>query len=370
MVSSKECRILVLQGGGALGSYQGGVYEALDAAGIRPDWVAGISIGAVNAAIIAGNSADRRVARLREFWELASSALLGAPAGPGEQMRGWFNETSAAWAMAAGIPGFFAPRFPPPFLQPAGAPEALSFYDTAALRETLLRLVDFELINHGPTRLSVGAVNVRTGNFTYFDSRHQRLGPEHVLASGALPPGLPPVEIDGEFYWDGGLVSNTPLQYVFDEDPEEDLLIFQVDLFSARGAVPRTILEVAGREKDIRYSSRTRVATDANLKLHKAKTAVRKLIDKLPPDLRDDPDAVYLSAISKQNAVRIMQLIYQPNVYESQSKDYEFSRHTMLQRWKAGMDQVARTLRHRRWLQLFDDAAPIRSFDLARDALD
>ncbi len=228
---AEQC-VLVLQGGGALGAYQAGVYEKLAANGHAPDWVSGISIGAINAALIAGNPPERRVERLRSFWRTVSSRLMAEPTMPGERARSLFNDASASFAVIFGLPGFFEPRIPPAMTFPPGAPEALSYYETAPLRQTLEKLVDFDLINAKKTRLSVGTVNIRTGNFVYFDNHQQIIGPEHIMASGALPPGFPPIEIDGEHYWDGGLVSNTPLQYVLDETPRPDMLIFQIDLRS------------------------------------------------------------------------------------------------------------------------------------------
>ena len=339
--------VLVLQGGGALGSYQAGVYEALLAGGEAPDWVGGISIGAINAALIAGNPPERRVERLRQFWTKASAGPQAAASltrGPARQA---INTANASLVALLGVSGFFRPRLPWPQLFPPGAPQALSYYDTAPLRDTLLELVDFDLINTGQTRLSVGAVNVRTGNFAYFDSRRERIGPEHIMASGALPPGFPPVEIDGEFYWDGGLVSNTPLQYVLDEDTDEDLLIFQVDLFSARGPMPRTLAEAAEREMDIRYSSRTRHNTDANLTLHRTKQALRDLIKSLPEAMLDDEGVKLLNAAAKENAVTVVQLIRRPGDFEGAAKDYEFSRATMLDHWAAGVRAVRRSMRRR-----------------------
>ncbi|HEX3523735.1 MAG TPA: patatin-like phospholipase family protein, partial [Stellaceae bacterium] len=248
--------MLVLQGGGALGAYQAGVFEALHDAEIEPDWVAGISIGAINSALIAGNPPERRVSRLEEFWQLVSSAwpaLTWFNDGPA---RSRLNEASAALVMLFGVPGFFTPRMPPAPFQPAGTPGAISYYDTTPLTETLDRLIDFDLLNSGRVRLSVGAVNVQTGNFTHFDSANQRLDVRHIVASGALPPGFAPVEIDGEHYWDGGLVSNTPLQYVLDQPATRHRMAFQVDLFPARGKLPATLTDVREREKDIRFSSR------------------------------------------------------------------------------------------------------------------
>ena len=238
MTDPAEKTVLVLQGGGALGAYQAGAYEALCEAGHTPNWVAGISIGSVNAAIIAGNPPEKRAERLREFWDRVSSWLLGRPLANDDNSRRIFNETSAALAAASGVPGFFEPRVPPAVLMPQGTPEAISVYDTSPLRATLLELVDFDLLNSGLVRVSLGAVQVKTGNMKYFDTaRGQTVGPEHVMASGALPPGFPPIEIDGQPYWDGGLVSNTPLQFVLEKSgPREDMVIFQIDLFSAKGS--------------------------------------------------------------------------------------------------------------------------------------
>src|SRR5271167_891487 len=226
---------LILQGGGAFGSYQAGVYQALAEANLHPDWVAGVSIGAINSALIAGNPSERRVERLREFWETVSAPPLGVPyipalEGSDEFTHSLVNQARSWGALVGGAPGFFRPRVPPPFLCPNGAPEALSFYDVAPLRATLERLVDFDLINTGALRFSVGAVNIRTGNFVYFDSTTHEIRPEHVMASGSLPPGFPPTAIEGEHYWDGGLVSNTPLEWVLDSRPGKDTLAFQIDL--------------------------------------------------------------------------------------------------------------------------------------------
>jgi NTE family protein len=338
-------RVLVLQGGGALGSYQAGAYDALCHHGFDPAWVAGISIGAINAAIIAGNPKERRIPRLKEFWEKVSSPVMWRPIVKGEQSRSIFNEASAAYIATFGVPGFFTPRMPPAPLWPRGTPQAISYYDTAPLRATLESLVDFELINEQHVRLSVGAVNVRTGNFAYFDNTEQKIGPEHIMASGALPPGFPPVEIDGEYYWDGGLVSNTPLDYVLHEK-KDDLLVFQVDLFSARGELPDSILEATEREKDIRYSSRTRLITDANTKLHNTRKAVRELIARLPEDLKNDPLVTTLAEGAKENTVTVIHLIYKSKVFESGSKDYDFSRVGMVEHWRAGEEDVRVTMLH------------------------
>jgi NTE family protein len=366
----RERQVLVLQGGGALGAYQAGVYEALHHGGHNPTWLAGISIGAINAALIAGNPPERRVERLREFWELASSTVTIPGLFVSEAMRPWFSELSANWIAAMGVPGFFSPRFLPPILQPPGTPAAISFYDTAPLRSTLERLVDFDRINADHIRLSVGAVNVTTGNFVYFDSARQRIGPEHVMASGALPPGFPPVEIEGELYWDGGIVSNTPMQYVLDEEPHEDLLVFQVDLFSARGEAPRTLIEAAEREKDIRFSSRTRLNTDTALELHRAKALVRKLLACVPSERRGDPHIQELEAFSQDSAVTVAHLIFRAQNYDSSTKDYEFSRIAMLERWKAGIEDVRRTLHHPAWLGRKRTECGVTVFDLGHGGPD
>src|SRR5213079_1374683 len=296
---AKAQPVLVLQGGGALGSYQAGAFHALCRAGFEPEWVAGISIGAINAAIIAGNEGEKRVDRLKEFWEMVSSPVPWNPVTAGDRARSLFNETSAALIAAFGVPGFFTPRIPPAPLWPPGSPQSQSYYDTAPLRRTLERLVDFDRINDLKTRLSVGAVGVTSGNFTYFDNvsfkkQGKKIGPEHIMASGALPPGFPSIEIDGEHFWDGGIASNTPLDYVLDAEVANDLLIFQVDLFSARGLLPRSLLEAAEREKDIRYSSRTRLNTDKNRQVHNTRKALRELIGKLPDNLRNDPSVQIL----------------------------------------------------------------------------
>jgi NTE family protein len=247
-----EKQVLALQGGGALGAYQAGAYEALCEAGHGPRWIAGTSIGAINAAIIAGNPAERRVPRLREFWEKVSSRLLGSPLADEGNSRRIFNETSSILSVAAGVPGFFNPRIPPAAVMPRGTLEAISVYDTGPLKVTLNELVDFDLLNSGAVRLSIGAVQVLTGNMRYFDTDSQTIGPEHVMASGGLPPGFPPIEIDGEPYWDGGLVSNTPLEYLLGRrGPREDMCIYQIDLFSAKGRMPQTLFDVAQREKEI-----------------------------------------------------------------------------------------------------------------------
>jgi NTE family protein len=364
----QELMILVLQGGGALGAYQAGAYEALAEAGYVPDWIAGISIGALNAAIIAGNPPERRVARLRTFWERVSSGLVAVPFAPGADARAHFNDASAAIAAFAGIPGFYEPRFPPAILMPSGSAQALSVYDTAPLARTLEELVDFDVLNAGQVRLSAGAVNIGSGNFVYFDTQEMPVAPQHIMASGALPPGFPPVEIEGQFYWDGGLVSNTPLQFVLDDGgPRHDMCIFQVDLFSARGPLPANLMDVQRREKEIRFSSRTRLNTDVAAELQTLRRAARRLYGKLPDHLRDDPDAVFLHERSCDAAITIVHLIYRQASYERQSKDYEFSRLSVQEHWQAGGDDVRHTLRQPAWHHRGKPAKGVNVFDLTRD---
>jgi len=366
--SDEDC-ILVLQGGGALGAYQAGVFESLSKVYREPTWVAGISIGAINAALITGNAAGARVAKLREFWELVSSSLtLPLVLPQGVAAREGLNEASASQVMVFGVPGFFTPRFPPAPFQPRATLEAISYYDTTPLKDTLERLVDFDRINAGAVRLSVGAVNVRTGNFEYFDSTKQTIDARHIMASGALPPGFAPVEIDGEYYWDGGLVSNTPLQYVLDQPGKRRRVVFQVDLFAARGALPETLAEVTEREKDIRYSSRTRLNTTNELDRQVIAQAARRLIDKLPASLRDDPDVKALGKVRCETAVDVVHLIYRSKHYETQSKDYEFSRLSMEEHWSSGRADMAHTLHDPRWIHHERAASGVHVFDLTSDA--
>ncbi len=363
-----EKNVLVLQGGGALGAYQGGAYEALAAAGIEPEWVAGISIGAINSAIIAGNPPERRVQRLREFWDLVSSRLTLPPLATDSTSRKLFNETSAALVASTGAPGFFEPRYPPALFMPPGTVQAISIYDTGALKSTLLELVDFDLLNSGKIRFSVGAVEVATGNLHYFDSAHDTIIPEHIMASGALPPGFPPVEIDGMLYWDGGIVSNTPLQYILDGGtPRTDMCIFQLDLFSARGTVPETLFDVQTREKEIRYSSRTRLNTDNFKILQSLRRAVRRLDGKLPDEIKSGFDWKLLSAYSCNAAITIVHLIHRRAVYSTQSNDYEFSRYTVNEHWHAGMDDVERTLTNPAWINRKRPEDGVMVLDLTKD---
>jgi NTE family protein len=362
-----ECVALVLQGGGALGAYQCGVYEALAEAGIHPDWIAGISIGAINAAIIAGNPPETRVDRLREFWtQVSSNGPWHSPI-LSDGTRNLLNQMNANFSAACGAKGFFSARPMTPWLQPSGTLEATSFYDTKALKQTLERLVDFDRLNVGITRFSAGAVNVRTGNLVYFDNTTHTIEPEHVMASGALPPGFPAIEVEGEQYWDGGLVSNTPLQWMADIEPRRDSLVFQVDLWSARGDFPRNMFDVMTREKEIRYSSRTRAGTDQFKYVQRLRHTLAELLEKLPEDLRNSPNARLLGKEAEHKVYNIVHLIYRAQNYEGHSKDYEFSRLSMQEHWRAGYHDARRTLRHREVLERPTNHEGVFTFDLDRD---
>jgi NTE family protein len=365
-------RVLVLQGGGALGSYQAGAYQALCHHDFEPEWIAGISIGAINAAIIAGNPREKRVERLKEFWNMVSAPVPWTPVTKSDRGRSLFNETSAALIATFGVPGFFRPRVPPAPLWPQGTPQSKSYYDTAPLRATLEKLVDFDRINDLKTRLSIGAVSVTTGNFKYFDNFEmkklgKKIGPEHIMASGALPPGFPSVEIEGEHFWDGGIATNTPLDYVLDAENSRDLLIFQVDLFSARGPLPVTLLDAAEREKDIRFSSRTRMNTDKNRQLHNARKALRELIGKLPDYLKNDPSVELLREAAKESTVTVVHLIYRSKNYESSSKDFDFSHIGMVEHWGAGERDVHLSMRHEDWLERPQSGETMMTYDLTGD---
>jgi NTE family protein len=352
------CIALLLQGGGALGAYQAGVYEALAEAGLGPDWVAGTSIGAINAAIIAGNPPEARVAKLREFWNIVTRSRLGFDnildfwLAKGEDARSWANSVSANTAAYFGVTGFYAPRFPSALFQPPGTVEATSFYDTKALKATLEGLVDFDHINSERTdvRLSLGSVNVRSGKLVYFDNKTDIIRPEHVMASGALPPGFPAVEIGGQHYWDGGVVSNTPLmwaaQQMMAEENPPDTLAFQVDLWATNGNFPRNVREVLTRTKAILNSSRTAYFTDFFRDINKVNSSLARFLAKVPAELKKGEDAEYLMSVAKLRVHHLVNLVYQPEVPEDASMENEFSHRSMEDRWRAGYDDTVYALRH------------------------
>jgi NTE family protein len=354
---------LVLQGGGALGSYQAGVYEALASSQYVPDWVAGISIGAINAAIITGNAPENRVKHLRTFWEeITAHTRLWPPPLHGA-IAAWQKRASASMCLMFGQAGFFTPRKLDDWLSLS---TLVSFYDTSALKGTLERLADFDRINHAKEmRLSIGAVNVRTGQFAYFDSETMTIRPEHIMASGALPPSFPPIEIDGEHYWDGGLFSNTPLQYVLDFSPRRSRLTFQVDLFQSLGQLPTNLDEVIERDKDIRYSSRTQICSSAFRDRHDVRHAINELYKLLPPELANTDQARRLYEHGCVTEMDIVQLAYRPVTPQGASKDHEFSRSSMEARWQQGISDTHAILHASPWLSPMPKELGVRVFDAA-----
>lgn len=359
---------LVLQGGGALGSYQAGVYEGLVEAGIQPNWIAGISIGALNTAIIAGNAPEKRVNALKEFWNtICTPALFPSMNHPfllgsffedfvrqlDDHTRGHLNAFEACRTMIEGQTGFFIPRFPLPLPGfNSFSPNKVSYYDTSMLKATLERLADFDRINSKEMEVSLGAVNIRTGNFTYFDNRKTKLFPEHFMASGALPPGFPAVEIDGEFYWDGGLISNTPLAEILEHNGEHNSLIFQVDLWSARGNLPTNFYDIEERTKDIQYSSRTRFVTNMMEEKHRNALLIKELLDLIPDNKRDNEWYQKAECVAKEGLINVIHLIYKNKIYDGHYKDYEFSMSTMKEHWESGLNDIRHSTTHKSWFDL------------------
>jgi NTE family protein len=358
--------VLVLQGGGALGAYQAGVFEELHERGLAPDWVTGVSIGAINAALIAGNTPENRVKQLRRFWERVSSGLAFVPPHEFDPLRRAFSRLSTAAIAAFGVPGFFVPRVPPPMLMPRSTVGALSIYDTSPLRETLRELVDFDLIDQGTTRLSIGAVDVESGNSVYFDNAagKVRIEPEHVMASGALPPGFPPIRIGDAWYWDGGLASNSPLWYVLDQGSDLNALVFQIDLFSARGSMPQTLDEVLERSKDIQYSSKTRFNTSRGSDDEALRDAIRQVLASLPAKARNGTGAKLLARRAQGRQISIVHLINRRNDFSTVAKDYDFSRATVEALWEAGRADLRSTLAHPNWQHASAAREGLRTYDL------
>jgi NTE family protein len=358
---------LVLQGGGALGAYQVGVYQALHEAGLEPNWVCGVSIGAINSAIIAGNPPERRLERLRTFWERITARKVWHYTPDGDIYRKARNLASSMMTSTLGQPGFFKPHELNPWLSPAGVRTATSYYDTTPLRETLLELVDFDLINQAKIHFAVGAVNVLTGNFLYFDNKKEVIEPEHVMASGALPPALPMVKIGTDHFWDGGIVSNTPLQHLLDQDDRMNSLVFQVDLFSARGVLPRDIQEVLSRHKDIMYSSRTRHNTDIYKRMNNLKADLYKALKKIQEDQLTDQERQTRDRLAHLPGITILHLIYQQRAYEGDSKDYDFSGTSMREHWQSGLEDTRRTLKRKEWLAMPEGGKGIVVHDVHRE---
>jgi NTE family protein len=343
---------LVLQGGGALGSYQAGVYQALQEAGIEPDWIIGTSIGAINASLIAGNEPQRRLERLNEFWSRVQRA-------PHWSFRDAFPGVGKKWAfwttLTQGIPGFFAPNalahagdgFP------LGADRA-GYYSTAPLERTLAELVNFDLINRGRPRLTVGAAHVRTSQMRYFDSRDGKLDVRHIMASGALPPAFPPVRVDGELYWDGGILSNTPTEVVFDDNPRRDSLIFSVHLWNPVGAEPTTMADVFNRHKDVQYSSRMASQIARHQQSHRLRHVINDLASRLPESECSKPEVRELLSYGCQTRMHVVQLLAPQLDHEDHTKDSDFSPAGIRQRWEAGYTHTKAVLAREPWVGQFD----------------
>lgn len=349
--------VLVLQGGGALGAYQVGVYQALNEAGLEPDWVIGTSIGAINAALIAGNAKDNRMEALREFWRrVESSRLFDSARGP------WFNPLRTMQTIVAGIPNFFAPQpmaFVNPHL-PLGADNA-GYYSTAPLRRTLEELIDFDLLNDGAMRTTVGAARVQTAEMCYFDSRETRLSADHVMASGALPPAFPAVRIDGELYWDGGIVSNTPVEAVFDDEPRRNSVVFAVHLWNPHGAEPDTIWQVMNRQKDIQYASRAASHIKRQRQLHRLRHVIQQIADKVPADAPYAADVDALRAYGCETRIHVLRLLAPQLDDEDHTKDIDFSPHGITERWQAGYEHTLKAIELGQWRQPVD---PLEGFVL------
>jgi len=344
--------VLVLQGGGALGAYQAGVYQALQEAGVEPDWIVGTSIGAINASLIAGNAPQDRLARLNEFWNRMQRAsqwdLRSVLPGFGDKWSYWTTLTQ-------GIPGFFTPNP----LAHAGqgyplGPDRAGYYSTAPLQATLSELVDFDLINRGSPRLTVGAAHVRTSQMTYFDSRHCKLDVKHIMASGALPPAFPAVRVDGELYWDGGILSNTPTEVVLDDNPRKDSLIFTVHLWNPFGAEPTTMAEVLNRHKDVQYSSRIASQITRHQQSHRLRHVINELVARLPETERDRPEMKELMSYGCQTRMHVVQLLAPQLSREDHTKDVDFSPAGIRQRWDAGYAHTRAVLAREPWVGQFD----------------
>ncbi len=344
--------VLVLQGGGALGAYQGGVYQALHEAGVEPDWLIGTSIGAINASIIAGNKPEDRLARLQEFWRrVERSTFWGAfPAWTGVS-----NALSSWTTLATGIPGFFETNMRA-FLGahvPLGADHA-GYYSTEPLRQTLEELVDFSLINDKTPRLTVGAAHVRSSVMHYFNSREMDLAPAHVMASGALPPAFPAVRIDGELYWDGGILSNTPAERIFEDKPRRSSLIFAVHLWNPTGSEPETIWEILHRHKDIQYSSRIASHIVRQRESHRLRHVITELLKYVPEEAHKDPMVKELASYSCRTRMHVVRLLAPRLDDESHIKDIDFTPAGIRARWEAGYADTNRALARQAWLDEYD----------------
>ena len=347
--------VLVFQGGGALGAYQLGVYQAMDESGIQPDWVIGTSIGAINAALIAGNPPERRYQRLAEFWtRVTDRTRLDLPAGMPGNLPAWgqaWEKAFAKWMIiGGGITGFFQPN-PTSWLGPLfplGVDRA-SYYLIEPLRDTLASLVDFDLLNAGHPRLTVGAVHATTGAMRYFDSRDQRLNVEHVMSSGALPPAFPAVRIDGEPYWDGGIYSNTPVEVVLDDKPRKSSIIFSVQVWNPAGPEPQNIWQISERQKDIQYASRTDSHIARQQQIHRLRHVIRELVKRLPEAERATAEVEALAAWGCQTTMRLIKLAAPRLDGDDQMKDIDFTPAGIAARQRAGYEAAMRAIAERPW---------------------
>ena len=366
---------LVLQGGGALGAYQAGVYQAIHEAHIDVHWLCGTSIGAINGALIAGNPPEKRVERLRDFWETVTAPPITIPNLPwftdlpwngNGHARSWTSKMSAFGTMIHGAPGFFTPRPFPPVNSAAERPDLVSYYDITPLKETLSRLVDFKLLNAEPMRFTALATNVRTGARACFDNREQTITEAHVMASSSLPPSFPATEIDGEYFWDGGVLSNSPMQHVVDNRGRHTALVFQVDLWDENGDVPLDIPSANLRAMEIHSASRINVSLDQYRNMQKFRHALRRFLDQLPESCQDDPDVQFLSEKARVKVATIVQLKYQSNKFETAGKMFEFSRLSMEEHWEAGYNDTKVALGEPAVFELPDSEEGARIFDVHR----
>lgn len=357
---------LVLQGGGALGAYQAGVFQALHEHHFAPDWVVGTSIGAINAAIIAGNPPETRVQKLREFWHLVSHQDSMDMRQVPDQVRQFNSWLGSFDTMARGVPGFFSPRLFNPFAAGlAVEPDKASFYETKGLHATLEGLVDFEYLNRADgMRLTVNAVKVTCGSLVSFDTIRDTVGPEHIRASGALPPGFPPVRIDGDLYWDGGLYSNTPLETVLEDETHLDTLCFMVDLWSADGPEPTTLDQVQTRQKDVMFASRSSRHIDAYVRTRQLQRTARELYEKLPPELQSKAGKDVLAGLGCDATIHIVRLPYAGRDWNMASKDINFSRGSIEWRWEQGYNDAIRAIGQTDWHSLVSDSRGVVVYDM------
>ncbi len=349
--------VLVMQGGGAQGAYQGGVYEALHEAGIEPDWVIGTSIGAINGSIIAGNEIPQRLERLREFWsrvETGPPRLLGVLA----PMFG--NPSHELATLLTGVPGFFSPN--PAFLlgpEAAVGVERAAMYSVDPLRKLLPDLVDFDLVNSGKPRFTLGLVGVRDSQMRYFDSSYGRVGLDHVLGSSAVPPTFPAVRIDGEAYWDGGIYSNTPVEAVFDDAPRQSSVVFAVQIWHTRGPEPESVAQVFARQKDIMFGSRSRSHIARQAQMHRMRHIIRTLVGMLSEEQRKSFEVQEFAGYGCTSVMHLIEINAEPLDGETNSREYDFSPATIAARWQAGYDDTRRTIARRPWDDPVDPAVGV-----------